>query len=226
MKHCVALIALLLATLAASAQQEPEYRLELGAGAGLAAYEGDFNGSLLKGMQPMGTLVAKYKLNPRMAWAFFLGYAQLKGSSADADTYYPELDANPVSFKTNLVDAHVRFECNFWAFGTGHEYYGAKPWAPFITIGLGLSFANSGTSAAGLQMPIGLGVKYKLGKRLNLAAEWTMHFTSTDKLDGVEDPYGIKSSGLFKNTDCYSVLGLTLTYDLWEKCKTCNNDRD
>jgi site-specific recombinase XerD len=44
--------------------------------------------------------------------------------------------------------------------------------------------------------------------------------------DGVKDPYGVKSSGLFKNTDCYSVVQVALTYDIWAKCKTCNNDRD
>ena len=224
MKHCVALIALLLATLAASAQQEPEYRLELGAGAGLAAYEGDFNGSLLKGMQPMGTLVAKYKLNPRMAWAFFLGYAQLKGSSADADTYYPELDANPVSFKNNLVDAQVRFECNFWAFGTGREYHGARKLTPFVAGGMGLCFAKCDDTVGAFEVPLGLGVKYKLADRLNLTAEWMMHLTGTDRLDGVKDPYGIKSSGLFKNTDCYASMQLSVTYDLWAKCKTCHND--
>ena len=75
-------------------------------------------------------------------------------------------------------------------------------------------------------MPIGVGVKYKLGDRLNLTAEWMMHFSGSDKLDGMKDPYGIKSSGPFKNTDCYSTLQLSLTYDLWTKCKTCHNDRD
>ena len=75
-------------------------------------------------------------------------------------------------------------------------------------------------------MPMGLGLKYKIGNRLNLTAEWMVHFTGSDQLDGVEDPYGIKRSGLFKNTDCYSAFQMTLTYDLWAKCKTCNNDRD
>ena len=76
-----------------------------------------------------------------------------------------------------------------------------------------------------MNVPIGAGVKYKIGKRLNLTVEWAMRFTLSDKLDGSKDPLGIKSSGLFKNTDCYSALQLGLTYDLWEKCKTCNNDR-
>ena len=83
-----------------------------------------------------------------------------------------------------------------------------------------------GKSATGVNMPIDVGVKYKMGDRLNLAAEWAMHITTTDGLDGIKDPYGIESSGLFKNTDCYSHLRVSLTYDLWAKCRTCHNDRD
>ena len=75
-------------------------------------------------------------------------------------------------------------------------------------------------------MPIGIGIKYKMASRWNLTAEWMMHFTGNDKIDGISDPYGIKSGGIFKNTDCYSMLGLTVTYDLWAKCKTCHNDRE
>ena len=33
--------------------------MEVGGGLGLIAYEGDFNGSLLSGMQPMAAVVAK-----------------------------------------------------------------------------------------------------------------------------------------------------------------------
>ena len=53
-----------------------------------------------------------------------------------------------------------------------------------------------------------------------------MRFTMSDNLDGRKDVYGIQSSGLFKNTDCYSVLQVAVTYDLWAKCKTCHNDRE
>ena len=33
----------------------------------------------------------------------------------------------------------------------------------------------------------------------------------------------IERSGLFKNTDCYSALQLTLTYSFMAKCRTCHN---
>jgi hypothetical protein len=121
----------------------------------------------------------------------------------------------------------VRFEYNFWAYGTGREYFGAKPLAPFIAFGLGITHVS--TSDGGVlagDFPLGAGIKYKVRDRLNLIAEWRVHFTGSDRLDGVTDPYTIKSSGLFKNTDCYSTFQLSLTYDIWAKCKTCNNDRD
>ena len=78
----------------------------------------------------------------------------------------------------------------------------------------------------GVSLPLGLGVKYKAADRVNMALEWTMHFTGNDLIDGAKDPYGIKSSGMFKNTDCYSVIQLSLTYDFWERCRTCHNDKD
>lgn len=210
-------------TAAASAQTEPEYRLEVGAGAGMVAYTGDFNGSLLKGMQPWGALIAKYRFNPRMAAALNIGFGKAKGSSDNVATWYP---IERYEFSNSLTEADLRFEYNFWAFGTGEEYRGAKRLTPFVTAGLGLTHHGGENAGATLNLPLGAGIKYKLGQRLNLTAEWVMRFTLSDTLDGMADVYGIPSSGLFKNTDCYSVLQVALTYDLWAKCKTCNNDRD
>lgn len=226
MKRTAIMILSLLLAVTSGAQEDPEYRLEVGAALSVLSYQGDFSGSLLKEPQPMGSAVVKYKMNPRMAWAFSLGYGQLKGSSRNADTWYPALSDSTVSFTTKLWNVDLRYEYNFWPYGTGREYRGAKRLTPFISLGLGLTFAKAGKSTTGIQFPIGAGVKYKVADRLNLTAEWMMHFTGSDQLDGVADPYGIKSSGLFKNTDCYSDLRVSLTYDLWAKCKTCNNDRD
>lgn len=222
MRHALICILLLATTLGAKAQEEPEYRMEIGAGVGLVNYLGDYNGSLVKDLQPMGSLLAKYRLNPRMSWALNVSYGTLKGALGDVETWYPEEQQLPATFSNGLIDACVRFEYNFWAYGTGREYRGARRVAPFVTLGLGITHAN----AFAANLPIGAGVKYKIGERLNLNAEWVMHFTGSDRLDGVADPYGISSSGLFKNTDCYSALQVSLTYDIWAKCKTCNNDRD
>ena len=215
-----------LLTNTAVAQDEPEYKMEIGAGAGLINYLGDFNGNLTKDLQPMAGIVAKYKVNPRVAWSAMLNYGQLKGDSKSVNTYYPDYAGQDYSFTTKLTDFSLKFEYNFWSFGTGQEYYGAKPLTPFIALGAGLAFAKGDKSATAFQVPIGFGVKYKLQSRLNLTLEWMMHFSGSDNLDSVRDPYGIKSTELFKNTDCYQGLQLSLTYKFMEKCKTCHNDRD
>ena len=207
-----------------SAQDEPEYKMEAGASAGLVTYTGDFNGNLLKGMQPFGTLMAKYHLSPRAAVSFNLGVGKIKGSSDDAETWYPIEDR--YEFDNTLTEGIFCYEYNFWAYGTGREYRGARRLVPFITVGLGLTHHSGENSGITMSLPIGAGIKYKIGQRLNLIAEWVFRLTPSDELDGRKDLYGIKSSGLFKNTDCYSVLQLALTYDLWMKCKTCHNDRD
>ena len=224
MRKVLSLIIMLALAAGVHAQTMPEYRMELGGGIGAVSYLGDFNSSLLKNMQPMISVLAKYRFNPRMALAFNVSYGQLKGSSKDEKTYYP--DITDYSFKHGLVDTGLRFEYNFWPFGTGFEYRGAKRLTPYIFLGVGLTLAKPDKTEAGMNMPIGLGVKYKLADRVNMAVAWTMRFTTCDMLDGIADPYGIKSSGLFKNTDCYSHLGLSLTYDIWAKCRTCHNDRD
>ena len=89
--------------------------------------------------------------------------------------------------------------------------------------GLGGTYVDAGKAVVVVNMPIGAGVKYKVAPRLNLSLEWAMHFSDSDKLDGVEDPYNITSSGLFKNRDCYSALQLTLTYSFLPKCRVCHN---
>ena len=235
-KKLFAFASLLLMVHTTHAQSEPEYRMEVGVGAGLTTYLGDLNGNLLHDMKPTGDIVARYKLNPRMAWNLNIGATQLKGSSKKSESWLPDLEERPINFKTSLYDVQIRYEYNFWAFGTGREYHGARPFTPFLTLGLGFTIAdakltqhdseNRKENSFALQMPIGIGVKYKLADRLNLTAEWVMHFTGTDKLDGLHDPYGIRSQGLFKNTDGYSTLQLSLTYEFWERCRTCHNDRE
>ena len=228
MKKAIGIWLFLLAlTGSAQAQTEPEYRLEIGGGLGAVTYLGDFNSALFKDIQPMGSLLAKYRLDPRRSVAFNVSYGQLKGSSANNKTYYPNI--TDYTFKTSLVDVGVRFEYNFWPYGTGQEYRGAKRLTPYIFIGLGATIAKADTAdktSVAANVPLGVGAKYKMADRVNLALEWAIHFTGSDVLDGANDPYGIKSSGLFKNTDCYSQLRLSVTYDLWAKCRTCHNDRD
>ena len=224
-KYGLLLALMTLSTVRVSAQDDVEYRMEVGAAVGLIGYHGDFNGSLTKDLQPMGSLVARYIFNPYMGLKANVSYGMLKGSSADVKTWYPDYRETPSSFSNKLVDLDVVYEYNFWPYGTGRDYRGAKRLTPYLLLGLGGTFVKTDQkNVFTANLPIGVGVKYKVGARVNVGLEWAMHFSLNDELDGVKDPYGIKSSGLFKNTDCYSTLQLSVTYSFMAKCRTCHNE--
>jgi len=224
-KYGLLLALMTLSTVRVSAQDDVEYRMEVGAAVGLMGYHGDFNGSLTKDLQPMGSLVARFIFNPYMGLKANVSYGMLKGSSSDVNTWYPEFSETPYSFSNKLVDLDVVYEYNFWPYGTGRDYRGAKRLTPYLLLGLGGTFVKTDQkNVFTANLPIGVGVKYKVGARVNVGLEWAMHFSLNDELDGVKDPYGIKSSGLFKNTDCYSTLQLSVTYSFMAKCRTCHNE--
>lgn len=225
----IVLTALLLsiASVPANAQTDYEYRMEIGGGVGLMAYEGDFNGSILHNMQPSASLMLRRVMNPYMDLRLAASYGKLKGSSKDVKTYLPQYQDTQYDFSTTLVDLSATYEYNFWPYGTGNDYRGAQRLTPFVFAGIGTTYASTPTgNIFTANLPLGLGVKYKVAQRLNLGIEWAIHFSLNDKLDGIADPYGIQSTGMFKNTDCFSALQLTLTYSFMPKCRTCHNDDD
>lgn len=226
MRKLLLMLMVLLPAARMSAQDDPQYRMEIGAGVGMVSYEGDFNGNVLKNMQPMFSALWRYNFDPYKDLRLSATYGKLKGSSKDVDTYYPDYATEEYSFNRNLLDVSLVFEYNFWPYGTGRDYRGAKRLTPYIYGGIGATSASGGGSKRVFtaNVPIGLGVKYKLNERMNLGLDWGIHFSLSDELDGVKDPYQVKSSGMFKNTDCYSMLQLTLTYSFKAKCRTCNKE--
>lgn len=228
MKKLLVVILIFFSNISLYAQEDEEYRMEIGAGIGMMGYLGDFNGNITKDLQPMGTVLARYNFSPYMGLKFNVSYGKMKGSSADVETYYPEYAESPYEFDNTLVDFGLTYEYNFFPYGTGRDYRGAQRLTPFIFGGIGGTYvkkdAEDGKSVFSANVPIGIGVKYKVGQRLNLGLEWAMHFSLSDELDGVKDPYGIQSTGMFKNTDCYSTLQFTVTYSFLSKCRTCHNE--
>lgn len=225
MRKGLVTLLMLCATLTASAQQDDEYLMEIGGGVGMVSYQGDFNGKITSGMQPAGAIVWRRLLNPYMGFRVTGMMGKLKGDATRVETYYPDETTRAYSFDRSLTDVSVTYEYNFWPYGTGRDYRDAKRLTPFVFSGIGATYVSGGEKKVfTANVPIGLGIKYKLKERLNVGLEWSMHFSLSDELDGIADPYGIKSSGAFKNTDCYSGLMLTLTYSFKSKCRTCNND--
>jgi len=201
--------------------QELEYRYELGGMLGSGFYLGDANySSLYKNNHLAGALLFRYNLNPRMALKFDLMYTGISGNALELKNKYPDVTGQEWEFSNSVIDLGCQYELCFWGFGTGSSYKGHKRLAPYIQMGMGFTYGNKSFS---MNIPIGFGVKYKLKERLNIGIDWSMHFSMTDKLDGISDPYSIKS-GFLKNKDSYCLTKVYLSFDLSPKYRECNND--
>lgn len=222
-------ILMIFSVLSLSAQDEVEYKMELGGMIGGSFYLGDANyTSLFKNTGFAGGVVARYILNPRMALKGNLAAGKISGTTKDFDNKFPQ--DQQFSFNRTIIDLGIQFEYNFFAYGSGKGYRGNKRLTPYILGGIGTTLAPAPAEVVfTLNLPIGGGIKYKLANRLNIGCEFTMRFSFSDKLDvtnksglQLNDPYGIKGSGL-KNKDSYSFTTVFVTYDLFPKLKNCNN---
>ena len=104
------------------------------------------------------------------------------------------------------------------------RYRRLRRFTPFLAIGLGATVSSCGGFTAGaLSLPMTAGIKYKISRRLNLIADFTMTKVFGDKLDGAElaDLTTIKSS-FIKNTDWHSAIQVSLSYEFGPRCVVCN----
>lgn len=213
---------LLLAAVPAMHAQE-DYRFDFGAGLGMTGYLGDANTSNL--YQNPGwdaELFLRYIINPRLGLKTNFYVGGLRGNSEQMTNVFP--DGKNFKFSTTFYELGELFEFNFFEFGIGETYRKLKRITPYITAGLSATLWTVEKSVyAGFTIPLGIGVKFKANKRLNLGLEFLMKKVFSDRLDGVEleDPYTIKSS-FAKNTDWYSTLTLTISYEFSKRCATCH----
>ncbi|MBR2318408.1 MAG: outer membrane beta-barrel protein [Bacteroidaceae bacterium] len=205
-----------------------EYRYEVGAMVGVSSYYGDANYHIpFKNIKMMGGALWRYNINPRMAVKADFAVAGISGNTAEFDNKFP---GGGVEFSRTLYELGAQFEYNFLAYGDGSGYKNTHRVVPYIFVGVGLTFAPKPLQHVfTANVPVGLGVKYKVVPRLNIGCEMSFRFTASDKLDVtgstaslLDDPYGIKS-GWLKNKDNYSFLSLFVTYDLSPKYRKCNN---
>ncbi len=155
----------------------------------------------------------------------------------------------PVEFKKNTQDVSAMVEINFLKYVLGEK---KTPFTPYIMGGVGVAYfpysldsvgvetlhiINPGhpmnsvvkESVVALAVPFGFGVKFSLGRRLGLGAEYQMRKLFNDKFDDVDDPLSfvdksgeiIKYTTFLHNNDWPGYLGLNLTYKLYLNPRDC-----
>lgn len=224
MRKVIAIILLLSAASGSFAlRAQEDYRFDIGGGVGMTGYLGDANtANLLKHPGWDVQALLRYMVNPRFAFKTNLYVGSVSGNSADMTNVFP--DNMTFKFNTTFYEVGELFEFNFFNYGMGERYRNLKRCSPYITAGLSMLLWTTDDKANfTMAIPMGLGVKYKLSRRVNLGFEFLMKKTFSDKVDGETgaDPYGIKHA-FMKNTDWISTMTFTISYEFSERCRACN----
>lgn len=202
--------------------QDETYRFDLGVQLGMSGYLGDANrSSIFKHPGFAGGVSWRYLANTRWAIRTTLNVLSLSGNTADLGEPLP--GGAQYSFKSTAYDLGGRFEFNFFPYGIGETYKHLRRISPYAAIGIGVTLAScDGATSFAPNLPMAVGVKYKIKERWNLGLEFSMTKVFGDKVDGeLSDLYLIKSS-FIKNTDWYSNISLSISYEFGKRCVTCH----
>lgn len=211
-----------------AAAQDDGYLMEVGLGGGGSFYMGDVNSRLYNNTNGVISAVARYNVNPRFALKANLSSAGISGSSENA---YGVLPGDGQVFSRTLYDFGIQVEWGFCGYGM-EGWNGCHRVAPYGLVGVGMAFApKPARNDFAANFPVGLGVRYKMSDRVNVGLEWTMRFSTSDRLDvtsadgtTLEDPFTIKGKGI-KNKDSYSFTMLYVTFDVFKRPCNCNDER-
>ena len=129
-----------------------------------------------------------------------------------------------------IIGYNATVEFNFFDIGES-KYYKARYHAtPYIVLGIGLTTYSdlySGGNAYKVNIPFGIGGKWRINRRWTLGLEWTIHKLFIDNFDVtnannkvLDNPYQVPSVGFF-DTDFYSIANLYITFNLFDTNKYC-----
>jgi hypothetical protein len=166
-------------------------------------------------------------VNPRFSLKANLSSAGISGSTENA---YGVMPGDELLFSRTLYDFGVQIEWGLCGYGM-EGWNGNHRLAPYGLIGIGATFApKPAQNDFAANFPVGLGLRYKLSERVNIGLEWTMRFSTSDRLDvthtdgtSLQDPFMIKGKGI-KNKDSYSFTMLYVTFDVFKRPCNCNDE--
>ena len=137
-------------------------------------------------------------------------------SYKDSYSSNPLNDSRKSSFSTPLYEFGLMSEYNFLDFRGSNKY---MFWSPYLTAGIAGFVYDGGraTNSFGMSIPMGAGMKFVIGKQLNLGFELVARKTFTNDLDGVTNYPSIGLQGGDSNfNDWYYFTNIHLSYTIYK----------
>ncbi len=162
---------------------------------------------------PSGSIIARYNLSEKWALKGFFGYGRISGTDVNSSNQVQR--SRNLSFYTDIYEASLHLEFNLVR--NAYRYTSTKKLIPYLFAGIGLFNFNPKTELNGesieLQplgtegqgtttyndrtkysltqtcVPMGIGFKKRIGKRLTVGLEVGARYTFTNYLDDVGGTY-------------------------------------
>lgn len=215
-----------------SAQFKEDYKAEIGLQVGGNIYAGDVNtiarkktfiDNLSNTQMDFGGFL-KYKVNTRVAFRLGADYTSVSGDYK----YINSANAYTVTLNnTGIIAVDFWGEYNFFEYEKNPYKRYSRTFSPFIYGGLGFMMMPNGIPAnnSALDIPVGFGLKVKMGNRWNLIMKWTNHILLADNLEGLKQyDNPIPATKLnFMNNDMLTGLNIGISYDFWNKECNCHS---
>lgn len=207
-----------------------EYKYEIGGMAGVSFYMGDANKTkLYRNPGPAGGVVFRYNKDFRWAFKSNLVIGHVSGDTKKSGDAFPY--AQQSSFNRMFYELGGQIEFNFFNYSDKFAYLDTKRFTPYVFTGVGVTYGSGEKKFFNANIPLGIGVKYKLKERLNIGFEFSFRRLFGDDFDvtkknqewDLDDPLYIKSS-FTKNKDWYSLTMFSITWDFGFRCNPCFND--
>lgn len=208
---------------------QDDYKYEIGGMAGTSFYMGDANKTKLY-QNPGLSAGVIFRYNKDLRWSvknnFVIG--KVSGDTKNMGNKFPH--DQQASFSRMFYELGSQIEFNLFNYSDKFSYLGTKRITPYVFTGVGITFASGEKKFLDANIPIGMGLKYKMKDRLNIGFEFSFRKLFSDSFDVTEknskfdldSPYGIKGS-IFKNNDWYSLTMFTITWDFGRRVCPCLN---
>jgi hypothetical protein len=213
-----------------SSRLEAQSQIEFGGLGGAAYYIGDLNpGVPFVNVNPALGGIGRYVFSDRIAFKAAVTVAGLSGDyDKDKVGVLPEfkrLSGSPGYFKRTVMSLDFTGEINLFSYD--HKYISSTVFTPYLSFGFGAMgyskiVAKTDTSTTfkpsfSLSLPMGVGVKYKISKRLRIGAEWTFYKLFVDDVDN----YSSIGNALTHNNDWFSVFKIYITFGFLRRKSEC-----
>lgn len=197
----------------------------IGGFVGGLSYYGDVNTQqMFYNPSPSLGLIYRRNFNPRYSLRGMVAGGKLSGFDEDfASNKFQEYRGHKFN-DNNILEFSGQMDFNFFPCTINPKM---DNFSPYVGLGVALLFASESDPFVKVTLPVAVGLKWTVSKRIELSAEWSYRKTFTDDLDAMEQYYTETSfverqRGDLGSKDWYSFYGVILMYNMNTEIFKCS----